>query len=451
MIRKEILSLSVLALPLILAQLAQNTLGFVDTLMVGRLGADALASIALGSTFFHFLQLLLSGVLFAVGPLVSQAHGASDKVRAARATRQGLWLGLMMFIPAFILIWNAEPILLRMGQDPEIVALGSRYLRAIAWGMLPALWLTSLRGFLEGLSVTRPIMIISFIGLGLNIVANNVLMFGRFGFPALGLVGTGYASALVFFAMFIAVALYIFFRFKEYRVFTGLRVPDAAMLKELLQVGVPIGLTLGFEAGMFSAVAFLMGLLGAVPLAAHQIAIQSASTTFMVPLGLSIAISVRVGQALGRGSQAEARLSGFVGMGLSVFAMLLSALTFWFAPKFVVGLYLDTSLPSNAEVVSLASGFLAVVAMFQLFDGLQVSSAGALRGLKDTRVPMIITLIAYWFIGISSGAYLCFGLGLGGRGLYLGLVIGLAVAGLLLAWRFHNRMQPKSTVAVTRA
>ena len=418
--------------------------------MVGRLGADALASIALGSTFFHFLQLFLSGVLFAVGPLVSQAHGANDKVKAARAARQGLWLGLMMFIPTFFLIWNAEPILLRMGQDPEIVALGAQYLRAIAWGLLPALWLTSLRGFLEGLSVTRPIMLISFMGLGLNIVANNVLMFGRFGFPALGLVGTGYASALVFFAMFAAVALYIFFSFREYRVFTGLRVPDAAMLKELVQVGVPIGLTLGFEAGMFSAMAFLMGLLGALPLAAHQIAIQSASTTFMIPLGLSIAISVRVGQALGRGSRAEARLSGFVGMSLSVFSMLLSALTFWLVPKFVVGLYLNTSLPSNAEVVGLASSFLAVVAMFQLFDGLQVSSAGALRGLKDTRVPMFITLVAYWLIGISSGAYLCFGLGLGGRGLYLGLVLGLAVAGILLAWRFYNQMRDKPVVVAPR-
>lgn len=451
MIRKEVLSLGALALPLILAQLAQNTLGFVDTIMVGRLGADALAGIALGSTFFHFVQIILSGVLFAVGPLVSQAQGAGDRVRMVRATRQGLWLGLLLFLPAFVLLWNAEPLFLLMGQEPEIADLSSRYLQAIAWGLLPALWLTALRGFLEGLSDTRPIMIISFAGLGLNIIANNILMFGGFGFPALGLVGTGYASTFVFFVMFAMVALYIFFRFRAYRVFTGLRVPDFGMFRELLGVGVPIGLTLGFEGGMFSAMTFLMGLLGTAPLAAHQIAIQSASTTFMIPLGLSIAISVRVGQALGRGSRAEARLAGFVGMGMSVFAMLLSALCFWLFPKFVIGLYLDTSAPANAEVVALATAFLVLVAMFQLFDGLQVSSAGALRGLKDTRIPMVITLVAYWFIGIGSGAYLCFAQDFGGRGLYLGLVFGLAIAGFLLAWRFQARMKEDELAVAPRA
>ena len=438
---REIANLLKLALPLILAQLAQNTLGFVDTLMVGRLGSGALAGIALGSTVFHFFLIIMTGVLLAVSPLVSQAHGASDQEAAARAVRQGLWLGLVLFVPTFVLLWNIEPLLLRLGQDAETSALSSRYLRAIAWGLLPALGTTALRGFLEGLAVTRPIMVFSFIGLGLNVVANNILMFGRFGAPALGLVGTGYASSLVYFSVFAMTAAYIAFHYGGYRIFSRLRVPDFGMFRELLKVGVPIGLTLGFEVSMFSAMTFFMGLLGAAQLAAHQIALQSASITFMVPLGLSIATSVRVGQAAGRGDLRVARRAGYAGMVSSLFFMVLSALMFWFLPRFVTGLYLDVSDPANAEVISLAAAFLAIAAMFQLFDGLQVSASGALRGLKDTRVPMLITLFAYWFVGIGSGAFLGFAARLGGRGLWLGLVIGLAVAAVLLAWRFFSHMR----------
>ena len=437
MIRREFSNLFKLALPLVLAQVAQNTMSFVDTLMVGRLGNEALAGIALGSTTFTFVFLILSGVILAVGPLVSQAHGANTPEEAGRAVRQGLWLGALLFVPAFILFRNAEPLLLALGQAPDTAEMSGNYLRAISWGLLPGFWLTALRGLLEGLSVTRPIMIISFFGVGLNILVNNALMFGRWGFPALGLVGTGYASSIVYTLMFLAGAVYVSLRFGRYQTFSRLRTPDPGMLRELLVVGVPISLTLGFEVSMFATVTFLMGLLGSAQLAAHQVALQSASVTFMVPLGLSIATSVRVGQAIGRGDVAGARLAGWVGIGVSVATMIASALLYWLAPRFVIGLYLDLGDPENAAVIAFATTFFAFAAMFQLFDGLQVSAAGALRGLKDTRVPAFITLVAYWLIGISSGAYLCFGLGLGGRGLWSGLVLGLATASALLVWRFY--------------
>ncbi len=438
-LRRELEHLFKLALPLILAQIAQNAMGFIDTLMVGRLGNSALAGIALGGTVFGFVMLVFSGVILAVGPTVSQAHGGGRPEEAARAVRQGLWLGTFLVVPATALFWLSEPLLLALGQEAGTAALASRYLRAIGWGLLPAFWWVALRGLLEGQGVTRPIMLISFVGVGLNIVFNNALMFGLWGLPALGLVGTGYASSLVYALICGAGALYVARSFPQHRIFQGLWTPDWAMLRQLVRVGTPIALTLGFEVSMFATTAVLMGLLGAPQLAAHQIALQTASITFMVPLGLAIATSVRVGQALGRGEFAAARRSGYLGMGSSVLVMCLSALAFWLFPRSIIGLYLDVNDPANAAVVALATGFLAIAAMFQLFDGLQVSSAGALRGFKDTRVPMLMTLFAYWGVGISSGALLCFAFGLGGTGLWLGLVFGLATAALLLAWRFNRR------------
>lgn len=440
--RRELAQLIPLALPLILAQLAQNGMSFIDTLMVGRLGNAALAGIALGSTVLGLVYLVLGGVVLAVGPVVSQAHGARAPEAAARAVRQGLLLGTLLFVPAMLLFWLSEPALLALGQTPATARLASGYLRAVGWGLLPGFWWLALRGLLEGHGVTRPIMLISFAGVLLNVLLNNALMFGRWGFPALGLVGTGYATSLVYGFIFLAGVAVVLRSFAPLGVFAGLHRFDGAMFGELVRVGVPIALTLGFEVSMFSVAAVLMGTLGAAPLAAHQIAMQSASITFMVPLGLSIATAVRVGQARGRGDLAGARRSGYAGMVSSAAVMCLSALVYWRAPGLVIGLYLDPAAPENARVVALATRFLAFAAMFQLFDGLQVGSVGALRGLKDTRVPMLLTLISYWGVGLASGALLAFAAGLGGSGLWLGLVLGLASAALLLSLRFARLTRP---------
>jgi multidrug resistance protein, MATE family len=432
-------ALLTVGLPLILAQLAQTSLGFIDTLMVGRLGSAELAGIALGSTIWHFTLIVLSGVIHAVGPVVAQAIGARQDADAARAVRQGLWLATGLSVIAITFFWGARPLLLAMGQEPATVELSSSYLRAISYGFIFALWTVALRGFLEGVADTRPIMVFGFIGIGLNVLANNALMFGRWGFPALGLVGTGYASSLVFAGVFAATLIYVMRYYRKYQIFQSLRLPDLAMFRELLRIGVPIGLTLGFETSMFATVALLMGVLGAVPLAAHQIAIQTASFTFMVPLGLSLATAVLVGQAAGRRDYHRVRRLGFLGTILTLGFMCLTALTFWFLPRTIIGLYLDVQDSANAAVVGLATQFLAVAAMFQLFDGLQVSAVGALRGMKDTRLPMMITLLAYWGLGIPCALWFAFGLGLEGRGLWLGLVVGLAVAGILLLVRFWFR------------
>ncbi|HKI57274.1 MAG TPA: MATE family efflux transporter [Trueperaceae bacterium] len=433
--RRELRDLSLLAAPLVLAQLAQNGMSVVDTLMVGRLGPQQLAGIALGGTLFTLMLIVCMGVLYAVGPMVAHAHGGSRPEEAARATRQGFWLALALSVPGVVVFVLARPLLLLTGQEPAVAAASGGYLRAMAWGFPFALVLTALRGFLEGHGDTRPILLVAALGVALNVFANDVLMFGRLGFPRLGLVGTGYATAVVYAVMASLVAAYLRWRYPRYRLFAGLRRPDPAMLRELFRVGWPISLTLGFEVGLFALTALLMGRFGDAALAGHQIALQSASTTFMVPLGVSIATGVRVGQAAGRGEQAGVARSGFTGIALSVLFMAFAGALFKLAPDVVIGLYLPVDAPANAAVVAYARRFLAIAAIFQVFDGTQVTASGALRGLKDTRAPMLLTLVAYWLVAVPVGVVLAFPAGFGPAGLWFGLVVGLATAAVLLVGR----------------
>ncbi|HHO55436.1 MAG TPA: MATE family efflux transporter [Trueperaceae bacterium] len=432
----EAKKLIALGLPLILAQLAQVSLGFTDTLMVGRLGKDALAAIALASSYYFTSFIIFMGVLIAIGPVVGQAIGANDDDASARAVRQGLWLAVLMAPFAITLLLLAKFIFLKIGQNPEIVAFSYAYLKAMAWGILPALMFVALRSLLEGSANTKPIFIFALISVAVNVFFNYLLIFGNLGFPKLGLVGSAYASSIVNWLSFLFMSIYVSKAYKKLEIFAKLRQPDYKTLKEIMRLGVPISMSIGAEVGLFTAAAMLMGLLGKDQLAAHQIALQTASITFMVPLGLSIAISIRVGQAVGRNDYLAARHSGVVGIIVSTIFMAFTALSFWFLPKQIVSLYLDASSPENLVVAKYAMSFLSVAAMFQLFDGLQVSATGALRGFKDTEVPMFITIFAYWLIGLSGSAILAFWANLGGRGLWLGLVLGLGVSALLLNIRF---------------
>lgn len=435
-VRRELPTLIGIAVPLALAQLAQNGMGFVDTLMAGRLGPDGLAGIALGAVAFSFVTIVLSSVLFAVGPLVAQATGARRPGDAVRALRQGIAWSVWLAPPAIALLWLMPAALLAMGQDPQVVGTTAGYLRAASFGVLPMMAFTALRAYLEGQGRTRPLMLVAFFGVGLNVVANQAFMFGRWGFPALGLTGTGVATSLVYAAMAVAGFVYVGVRDRDRGVFRGPWHWDAALGREILRLGWPISLTVAFEMGLFAVSALLMGRFGQDALGGHQIAIQTASMTFMIPLALGVATTARVGHAVGRRDPVGARAAGAVGIGASLAVMAASALLYWLAPGVIVGLYLDVADPRNAGVVTSATLFLGVAAAFQLFDGLQVSALGALRGLKDTRAPMLITLVSYWLVGLGGGVALAFGLGWGGVGLWWGLVLGLAVAATALAWRF---------------
>lgn len=435
-VRRELPTLVGIAVPLALAQLAQNGMGFVDTLMAGRLGPEGLAGIALGAVVFSFVTIVLSSLLFAVGPLVAQATGARRPLDAVRALRQGLAWAFVLAPMAIGLLWLMPGALLAMGQDPRVVATTEGYLRAASFGVLPMMAFTALRAYLEGQGRTRPLMLVAFLGVGLNVVANQAFMFGRWGFPALGLTGTGVATSLVYTVMAVVGFAYVARRDRARGVFRGPWRWDEQLGRDILRLGWPISLTVAFEMGLFAVSALLMGRFGPDALGGHQIAIQTASMTFMIPLALGVATTARVGHAVGRGDPIGARAAGAVGIAASLTVMAATALLFWLAPRAIVGLYLDVADPRNAGVVAYAVAFLGLAAAFQLFDGLQVSALGALRGLKDTRVPMLITLVSYWFVGMTAGVVLAFVFDHGGLGLWWGLVLGLAVASVALASRF---------------
>ena len=443
MLSREISQTIRLAVPLILSQLAQMSMSFVDTVMVGWLGSQQLAGVALGAAVFYPALVISLGILMAVSPMVSQGHGAGDPQTVGRSVRQGLWLATLLAIPTCWMMWNGGALLFWMGQEEATVLLAEQYLHAIVWGVVPGLWFGVLRYFVEGLSRPRVVMIITIAAMALNVGANYVLMYGKLGFPALGLAGCGWASTFVFWSMFFALAMFIGSS-KElavYGIFSHLSKPDWHYFSKIFRIGWPIGVMQGLEVGLFSATAVLMGLFGTTVLAAHQIALQCAAYAFMIPLGLSLAVSVRVGQAIGRKDFVGARRAGYVGMGLGAGFMMVSAICFWTFPRLIISLFLDIESGVNSDVVSQAVVLLSVAAVFQVCDGVQVTAAGALRGLKDTRTPMIVGVVAYWLVGLSSGYLLGFQLGWEGVGLWWGLVLGLTTAAVLLSWRFTTQIK----------
>ena len=418
-------------------------MNFVDTVMVGRLGSQQLAGVAVGGAVFYPTLVIGLGILMAVSPMVSQGYGAGDRFAVGRAVRQGLWLATLLAIPTGWVMWNGGVLLSWLGQEEATVVLAQQYLRAIVWGVVPILWFGVLRYFVEGLSRPRVVMIIAMAAMVLNIGANYVLMYGKLGFPALGLAGCGWASTVVSWGMFLALVSFIGSNRElgGYGIFSHLGKPDWRYFSEIFRIGWPIGIMQGTEVGLFSTTAVLMGLFGTTVLAAHQIALQCAAYAFMIPLGLSLAVSVRVGQAVGRRDFPGARRAGQVGMGLGAGFMLVSATCFWLFPRVIISLFLEIESGINADVVSQAVVLLNVAAVFQVCDGVQVTAAGALRGLKDTRTPMIVGVVAYWLVGLGSGYLLGFQLGWQGVGLWWGLVLGLTAAAILLSWRFSRQVR----------
>jgi multidrug resistance protein, MATE family len=428
-----------LAIPLVAAQLSQAANGFVDTLMMGLLGSQALAAGGLGGATFSVLYIISSGVISAVSPLIAEAHGANQPDRVREVAVQGLWLALLIALPLTLLIWHINALMPYLGQDEANSALAGAYLKAIALGTLPALGFAVLEHFIAALSQPRPIMVIMVIGTLFNGGANYVLMFGKLGFPVLGLAGIGLATTITYWLMFVALGLYSLSQpnLKPYRIVQHVLDFNYSVFREVVQTGVPIGLLFTFESGLFTVTTFLMGVLGTITLAAHQIALRTASMTFMVTLGIAYATTVRVGQFIGQQNRRGARLAGFVGMGVGTLFMVAMGLLFWRAPKAIVALYIDINNPANADVIRSAIALLGVAAVFQVFDGIQAIAAGALRGLKDTRIPMLIGIVSYWGIGLTSGWLLGLRFHQGGVGLWLGLAIGLAIASIVLSWRFR--------------
>ncbi|WP_088894218.1 MATE family efflux transporter [Leptolyngbya ohadii] len=434
----EIRACLTLALPLAGAQLAQAATGFADTVMMGLLGSEVLAAGGLGATTFQGCLLVSSSIVSAVSPIAASAFGAGKTQELGKIVRQGMGLAVLLSVPIVVLLAFSRPLFLWLGQEESVAVQSEAYLKAIVWGFPAGLGFAVLRHFVSALSEPRPVIVIMVCGTIFNIFGNYVLMFGKLGLPALGLAGIGYASSLSLWGMFVALLLYCRQpRYRKYGLFRDLYQFEGRLLRELLHIGIPLGILTAAEAGLFTVTTFLMGQLGTVTLAAHQIALQTAAITFMIPLGISFATTILVGQRMGQQDLRGARLAGFTGMGLGVVFMAAMALLFWTVPEAIVSLYLNVNDSGNREVVLLAGQLLGVAAMFQIVDGLQVTAVGALRGLKDTRIPMLIGLLAYWGMGLSCGYWLGLRLGYGGVGLWWGLAIGLAFAAGILTWRFR--------------
>lgn len=429
----EIRRTLLLAGPLIVGQLTSYGMSFVDTLMAGRLGPRDLGAVAVGSSVFGAGLMFIVGMLMAVSAAVSQLEGAGRPRQAGELTRQALWLAGVIAVLFWFLMRRGEWVMASVGVEPEVAELANRYLHAISWGLPALAGMFVLRFFSEGTGYTRPTMYIGVLGIICNIPLNYVLMFGKLGLPALGAVGCGWATAIVLWLQLVAIAAWIALRprYRPYDLFGRFSAPDARELLALVRLGLPIGVMVFLEGSLFVGSALLIGTLGTIPIAAHQVAINYSGLMFMVPLGLAGAITVRVGNAIGRRDRAGARRAGLVGLGMALGFGLLSSILMVVFPEAIVRMY-----TADAEVVALAASLLLFAAVFQLADCLQVAAAGALRGLKDTRVPMLYSVLAYWMVGMSLGWWLTFRQGWGPAGMWCGIIAGLTVAAVLLGGRF---------------
>lgn len=435
-----------LAIPLASAQVAQLLTGFVDTVMMGQLGRETLAAGALASITFFSIVVTASGVVMGVSPLVAEAYGAGDKTRIEQVTRQGLWLSLLLAIPMMIAIGHLEPLMRQLGQAPRMVELAKGYLDVMLWGLFPALGFAMLRGVVSALAQARPILFIVVGGTCFNVLGNYVLGFGKFGFPRLELAGLALASVLTLWGMFGALGVYLLNHrhLRTYQFFQQLHRLKPQVLGELVKLGVPIGVFSALEIGVYTAISYLMGAWGTDGLAAHQIVFQTLNLIFMVPLGMSFAATARIGQWFGQQNLAGVRQAGFVSLVTGAIWTTLVAIVLLLFPQPIVGLYIDVQAPENKTIVALAVAMLRVGAIAHVFDGLQKVAYGALQGLQDTRIPMVLSFLFYWCIGLSSGYGLGFGWNLGGVGLWLGLTLSVVIAAVIFIWRFHILTRSKT-------
>jgi multidrug resistance protein, MATE family len=439
-----------LALPLVLGQLSAVALSVVDTLLAGHHGPLTLAGVAVGSAIWSLVLLVLIGVLMAVPPCVAQHNGGDRRDLIGPVFRQALWLALAMGSCLLVLARFGDVLLAAMHVAPNVRPQALGFLDGISWGA-PAMALYLVCRYLsDGVAWTIPTMVFGIAGLCLLAPLGYALMFGALGLPALGAAGLGYATSIVLWLQLLGFATYLATspRFADLHLFAHFELPRWAAIRDLLRVGLPMGVSVFMEGSLFVATLLVIGSMGAVPVAAHQIAVNVASFCFMVPLGLAMATTVRVGHAVGAQDPSAVRWSAGAGYAIAFFSQTGSALLMLFGGTAIAHLY-----TGDAAIASLATTLLVYAAAFQYPDGIQALSAGALRGLKDTRAPMAITIFAYWGLGMPLGAWMGIGLGHGAQGMWCGLILGLAVAAILLASRFYRltRHDDRLMAAVARS
>jgi len=428
-----------LAGPIALAFLAEIAIVVADAVMAGKLGEDAIAAEGLGAHLLFMPQLLAMGVLSSVAALGSHADGADDTAMLTRVSRQGLWLATLLAIPVMVVCALLPTILKLAGYDPGLVAMTGGMIYAGMLGAPALLWYTALRNFATVLHKTRIVVAISLVSLAVAIASNWLFLYGNLGMPKLGVTGVGVSWAL---ASWVQLAIMVVYVRRErvlaaYHVLTNLLHPDGRVLKDLFHVGWPVSVSYAFETGLFLASSLMMARFGEAVLAAHTVVISISSVSYMVPYGISQAATVRVGFNTGAGDPAGARRAGFIGILLACAWMVFTGALMVLLPHGLIGLYIDITDPANAGALAVALLIMPICALFQVVDGLQTAAIGALRGLKDTHMPMVMCFVGYWVIGFGSSYLLTFPLELGARGVWLGIFVGLTASGSLLLLRFQ--------------
>lgn len=439
----ELRAMLALGWPLVLTNVAQIALTTTDVIVLGRVSAEALAAGALGVNLYLAILIFAIGLITATSPMMAEAIGRKlHVVRDIRRTfRQGLWSAAIITVPAWLVLWHTEAIMLAFGQEAQAAADAQTFMRMLQWGFLPTLGFIALRSFVAALQQPKWALVVTGITILFNIAANWVLVFGHLGLPAMGLQGSGLATTLSNLFLFVSFALVAIYhrKFRRYHLFGRWWRADWPRFAKLWKLGVPIGATMAFEITVFNAAVFLMGQFGTAALAAHTIVIQIASVSFMVPMGLSQAATVRVGQAYGAGDRDAITRAGWTAFALGVGFMASMSALMLLAPLTLIGAFINVGDSANAAVVELAISFLFFAAVFQIADGAQGVAAGMLRGLQDTRMPMIFALVGYWGFGMPLSLLLAFKLGFGGRGIWIGLAAGLLAVAIVMVWRWTMR------------
>lgn len=431
-----------LAGPLVFTQVAQMAIMTTDIVMLGRVGEDALAASALGITAFFFCWLIGAGPVAAVAPMIAHILGAhpGDRTNVRAVVRMGLWSVVIVTLPLMGLLLFVKPVLLLLGQKPLLAAGAGQFTAAIAVGLPFSLFFQVLRNFTTALDRPRAPLYVMIVGIAFNFVGDYALIFGHFGMPKLGLVGSAMASAASYAFQFAALLAIVFLtpKLRQFHVLRGVFRPDWQKLEEVFRLGMPIGFTMMFEAMLFNAATLMMGTFGAATVAAHQISMNVPSNTFMVPLGIGMAATIRVGLAAGAGDREAVRRAGYTALGIGAAFMTVTSIVIALFPYQIARLYFSADTAQSSEAIALAVVFLRVAAAFQVFDGLQVVAALSLRGLKDASAPMWIAGGSYWIAGFPVCVMLGFGFGMKGFGIWIGLAFALLVAAAAMCWRFWH-------------
>ncbi|MGX5174168.1 MATE family efflux transporter [Aliikangiella sp. IMCC44653] len=434
-VKQELKALIPIAIPAVFAQLAQMAMGVIDTVMAGHYSSDALAAIAIGSSLLHPVLVFFMGLFLAFNPIIAHLRGASNEVKIGANFRLSLLLAAIFTPFAILSLFNAHYILDWLGVATNVAQLSTDYLHATIWGMPGLLGFLALRFCNEGLFSTPAIMAATIISIPFNIFLNYWFMYGGFGVPEMGALGIGYATGLVWTIMFIGLLVYTVFtpKYQSLNIFNRWSLPSKPEIKEVFRLGLPMAVTLGFEITMFAAVSLMIARYPTYVMGGHQIAVNIASLAFMIPLGISQAITARVGYFAGKKDPRSTQLAGYTGITVSALLSAFSATAMILIPSFLVQLYTQ-----ETQVVNVAIGMLFFAAVFQFSDSIQVASAGALRGIKDTKVPMLMTAISYWMVGFPVGYYCAESLQMNANGYWVGLIAGLSCAAILLLFRWFK-------------